>query len=126
MLCPASSTLAHVATAMLHGACSTHAAELVALVPTNLRTGLRDDARIGAGERHRRHPAVFETPILVEVEDTLGVFHSRCVNGKVSKIKTDPQQHRRDFDTEARHGIARQPSKLRLLAAAQEHVQLFE
>ena len=77
MLCFAAWALAYVPTATLDRPLAAYAAELVASVPVDLRSALRQDTGFGGAQLRSRGPRLFEPPGLIEIQFVLRVAELR-------------------------------------------------
>ena len=68
MLRFAARALAHMAAAPLDRPLAAHAAKLVASVPVDLRSALRQDAGFGRTQLCGRGPRLFEPPGLIRIQ----------------------------------------------------------
>ena len=98
MLRFAARALAHVPATTLDRPLAAHAAKLVASVPVDLRSALRQDAGFGGAQLCGRSPRFFEPPGLIEIQFVWRVAELRNIDGEVRHAVVLAEEHRRNID----------------------------
>jgi hypothetical protein len=117
-------TLAHMPATTLHGPLAADAAKLVASVPIDLGSTLRQNAGFDGSQLCSRGPRFFEAPGLIQVQFMLRVTELRNIDGEVRHAVLLAEKHRWDIDPQALNVARAQPAKAGLGLAMQQHVEL--
>jgi hypothetical protein len=98
MLRFAARALTHVPATTLYRPLAAHATKLVASVPVDLRSALRQDAGFGWAQLCGCGPRLFEPPGLIQPQLVLRVAELRDIDGEVRHAVDLTEKHRGDVD----------------------------
>jgi hypothetical protein len=99
---------------------------LVASVPIDLRSALRQNAGFGRAQLRGRGPRLLEAPDLIQIQFVLRVAELRDIDGKVRDSIHLAEEHGRHVDAEALDLDRAQPTKARFGLGADQHIELPE
>jgi hypothetical protein len=98
MLRFAARALAHVPAPTLGGPLAAHAAKLVASMPVDLRSTLRQNAGFCGAQLCGRSSRFFKPPGLIEIQFVWRVAELRNIDGEVRHAVVLAEKHRRNID----------------------------
>jgi hypothetical protein len=103
-----------------------HAAKLVASVPIDLRSTLRQDAGFGRAQLHGRGPRLLEPPHLIQIQFVLRVAKLRDIDGEVRDAVHLTEEHWGDVDPQGLDLVRAQPPKARFGLGPHQYIELPE